>query len=220
MKKYYLVLAIISLGLFSCSSVSAKSLHRAPVKKHVTIKHSSTKYKRAVGKIVFPWTFAPTYALSGTITTLNPFTVATATGTAYTSDMLNTKLVSRYGFILTPNDLFVGDHVELSGAITGTSVSTTQIRDLESYARHGIFSGTITSLNGSSFTLLPNGASTSSLITVTTDPSTLFTVDSVAGNIDRLTPHDTVLITGTTDRSGTFLKAETIAATHAASPRP
>jgi hypothetical protein len=209
----FLCACILAYCLYS-SPVSAKIAHSASPKKH-HIKQSLHTTKRHVGKVIFPWTFAPTFDLTGTVVIPYPLVIVGTTSSTYTVTTANARIVSRYGFALQTTDLYTGDQLEISGKVTSSSIEATLVRNISSHARQGIFTGTLVAHTGTTFSLLPNGGTTSSLISVVPTETTTITIDSVPGNSGRLTVGDTLLITGTTDRTGTLLSATDISASHA-----
>ena len=128
-------------------------------------------------------------------------------GTAYTVDASNAKVYRRFGATMQLSDIATGDTVSVRGTLNGTNITASSIRDLSQQQRNGTFSGKVTAVSGSGFTLQA-GRGTE---TVNTSASTTFKKN---GQTDANGMAD-VLVGGTVRVSGIWdSNANTIAASN------
>src|SRR3989344_2809292 len=144
-----------------------------------------------------------TVTIRGTITAISgsDITVSGSNGSTYTVHGANATLSGNGGTIVF-GDLMVGDTVAVRGTLDGTALTAVSVRDL-SLARRTFLSaigaagaGVVTSISGSTFTIDPIGAQ--STTTVTTNGSTTYLLNGQATTSDALSVGSKVFVSGTT----------------------
>ena len=115
---------------------------------------------------------ANTYSGTASDVSSTGLTLTASDSTVYTVDTSAVKKVVRkfYGST-SPGAIQNGDSLQVRGTLTGTDLAATYIMDSSQQARNGSFSGSVTAVNGSSFTLQSKNRADQ---TVNTTSSTVF----------------------------------------------
>lgn len=142
--------------------------------------------------------------ISGRVAAINgtTLTVEKQSGTTYTVNAASSTVVSGNGGALTLADVKVGDLLKVEGALSGTVMTATKIKNFGPIPvkpiENGVMSiGAITSISGSTFTINRVGAG--STTTIETDATTLFRGGATSSQ--SLTTGSPVLVLGTTGSS-------------------
>lgn len=149
-------------------------------------------------------------AVSGTVSAISgsSITLTAKNGIAYTVDASSAKLYRRFGAAMQISDMQNGDTLQIKGTVSGTSVAATEIRDQSLQAKNGVFTGKVTAVSGSSFTLQAGRGSQ----TVNTDSSTVFKKNGQAdsnGIVD-VTAGASVVVSGVWDRTNSNVTAKSV----------
>jgi hypothetical protein len=116
-----------------------------------------------------------TATTTGTVTAVSGNTISmTGTGsaaTAYTVDATNAKVYRKYGATMQVSVIQTGDTLQVRGPVNGAIIAATTIRDQSQQQRNGTFTGSVTAVSGSSFTIQSKARSSQ---TVSTDSTTVF----------------------------------------------
>ncbi len=145
-------------------------------------------------------------AVSGTSLTV---TASGTTVTVYTVDVSNVnKVARRYGASTDLTALQIGDILQIRGTVNGTNVVATTVRDMSLQARSGTFIGTISAINGNSFTLQSKARGDQ---TINTTSTTVFKQGSATVNISNLAVNQTVTVSGVWDRTNSNVAATRVA---------
>jgi len=171
----------------------------------------------------------------GTVSGINgsQVTVTGKNGTTYAVDASNARISKGFGQsaqLLSTSALAVNDTVAVIGTVSGTTVKATYIRD--GLRKAGIHSGTgathsasatahtphivgtITAVNGSSFTIQGytphvNGSATTAVnYTVTTSAGTVFMKNKQLDSLSDLTAGQKVVVSGTIDSTNNTIAAK------------
>lgn len=147
---------------------------------------------------------------SGTVTSISGSQIifATASAASYSAEAGSAILQRKNGTSMQFSEIFVGDKIQVTGALWGdNSISAAFIKDTSLYAHSGTFSGKITgiSLSNLNFTIQSktNGAQT-----IQANNLTSFTVSNKNAGFNDLILGMTVSVKGVWDRT----KANVIAA--------
>ena len=120
-------------------------------------------------------------AISGTILTV---TTSSTSPTIYTVDASNVKKVDRrYGASTDLSALQIGDTLTTRGVINGTNVAASSVRDMSLQAHNGTFVGTVSAVNGASFTLQSKARGNQ---TINTTSSTVFKKGTASSSLSIL----------------------------------
>lgn len=144
---------------------------------------------------------------TGTATNIsgNSFTLTAANGGTYTVDASVAKTYRRFGAIMQVGDIQPGDSVVVRGTADSNNIKAEYIRDTSLQARSGVFSGKITVLNGSSFTLQTYGRGQE---TVNTDSATVFKKNGQPAQLSDLAVGSQVRVAGVWDRANNNISAK------------
>lgn len=138
--------------------------------------------------------------IAGTVTAKSgtTLTITASDGTVYTVDAANASVKGG-----TLGNVAVGDSVVVSGTVNGSTVVAMSIVDKTSLRTtkgntfpRAAAAGTVTSVNGSVFTINPFGPKATT--TVTTNGSTIFKVNGSATTSSAVTVGSRVVVVGTT----------------------
>ena len=151
---------------------------------------------------------------TGTVTSVNGTVIAftNAKSVAFTVDTSvgSVKLMRRYGASLVADtNIQTGDKITVVGTVGANNVITaTSLRDLSLQARNGTFVGTVTAINGSSFTLASKARGNQ---TINTTSSTKFKETGVTTpSLSNLVVSETITVAGVWDRTNSKDTANTI----------
>jgi len=134
-------------------------------------------------------------------------TAKNASSTVYSVDATNAKLVRRYGASMQITDIQTGDMLQVQGTVTGTSVTASAVRDLSLQQRNGSFVGTITAINGSSFTLNSKARGDQ---TINLTSTTVYRLGDKAASSTALAVGETVTVNGVWDRTNKNVTAKRV----------
>ncbi len=175
-------------------------------------------------------------AVMGTVTAVNGNTLTvtsngpknsatTATVTTYTVDATNAKITKGFGknaSTITASSVAIGDHIAVTGTISGTSVTATSVVDFgtapaNSGMRDGVgmnknrVMGKVTAISGTTLTISGrnNASDTINAANAAVTKGSLGTVP-VASSLASIAIGDTVAVTSATPISGTSIIASTI----------
>ncbi len=138
--------------------------------------------------------------ISGTTFTLNA-----ANGGSYTVDASAAKTHRRFGAIMQVAEIQPGDSVVVRGTADGSNIKAELIRDTSLQARNGVFSGKVTALNGSSFTLQTYGRGSE---TINTDSSTVFKKNGQPAQLSDVMVGSQVRVSGVWDKTNNNVSAK------------
>jgi len=147
--------------------------------------------------------------VTGTLTAINgtslTLTASTSSATVYTVDASNIKKVlRRYGADTTLSALQIGDTLQVRGIVNVDNVTASTIRDMSLQARSGTFTGTLSAINGTSFTLQSKDRGAQ---TINTTASTTFRLGTASTSMSSLAVGQTVTLSGVWDRTNSNVTA-------------
>ena len=148
-----------------------------------------------------------TNMVSGTVTGISGNTItltSSASTTPFTVDATNAKLLRKFGASMVITDIQTGDTLQVRGTVSGSSVIATTIRDMSLQAKNGTFSGTISAMNGTSFTLQSKERGSQ---TINTTSTTVFKKNGQAATLSDLASGQTVTVSGVWDRTNSNVTA-------------
>jgi hypothetical protein len=156
-------------------------------------------------------------AVVGTVTNISgsTITLTAKNGTVYTVDAASAKITKNNSPIQIAN-IAIGDTLAIIGNTNGTNISATNIIDgilkPTGEFKANRFSGQITAISGSSFTIESKGfrLKTSDSQNVNTDSKTTFTKNGVAATFADLAIGERVVVTGTLDSANKVIIATNI----------
>lgn len=146
---------------------------------------------------------------TGTITGMPSGTTVTmmSSGTSYTIDLSKAKLIRHYGAPMVFTDLQVNDKVTVRGSMLNGDITATNLRDDSLQAVDGTFVGSVTAINGTSFTLLTPKRATQ---TVNTNASTTYKMNKTASQFSSITVGASVTVKGVWDSANSNVLAHYI----------
>ena len=128
-----------------------------------------------------------------------------ANGGTYTVDASAAKTHRRFGAAMQVGDIQPGDSVVVKGTVDGSSIKAEYVRDTSLQARNGVFSGKVTAINGSSFTLQTYGRGQE---TVNTDSATMFKKNGQPAQLSALAVGSQVRVAGVWDKTNNNISAK------------
>lgn len=131
-------------------------------------------------------------------------TAKNSSSTVYSVDATNAKLVRRFGAAMQLSDMQAGDILTVTGIINGTQITAKTIRDQSLQAHNGTFVGTVTAVNGSSFTLQSKARGTQ---TINTTSATIFREGTASTSLSNIAVGQTVTVVGVWDRTNSNVTA-------------
>jgi hypothetical protein len=218
-RKYLITSSLLAASLFTISPALAATTTQGIITSQPAIAGTATekdsRKKNGGGGAV------------GTVSAINgtSITLAGKNGTTYTVDVTNAK-ITKAKSVIQPSGIAVGDTLFVGGTLSGTSITAKVVMDgvLEGSGAHhaagqrGNFSiGTVSAINGSSFTISIKGrqhATTTPAVaasfTVNTTSSTTFKEGGQASSLSSLTIGQYVAITGTKDAAAETIDASKV----------
>lgn len=144
---------------------------------------------------------------TGTVTNISgsTFTLTASNGGIYTVDASAAKAYRRFGAAMQVGDIQPGDSVVVKGSVDGSSIKAEYVRDTSLQARNGVFSGKVTALSGSSFTLQTYGRGQQ---TVNIDGSTVFKKNGQPAQVSDLAVGSQVRVAGVWDKTNNNVSAK------------
>jgi len=144
---------------------------------------------------------------TGTVSSVsgNMFTLAANNGATYTVDASAAKTHRRFGAMMQVADIQAGDSVVVKGTADGSTIKAAVIRDTSLQAKNGVFSGKVTAVSGSSFTVQTGSRGSQ---TVNTDSSTVFKKNGQAATISDVMVGSQVRVTGVWDKTNNNISAK------------
>jgi len=144
--------------------------------------------------------------ISGTVASVsgNSITLTGSKGVSYTVDATNAKLIRRFGAAMQLSDVQTGDALLVTGVVSGTSVAAKTIRDQSLQAHNGTFIGTVSAVNGTSFTLQSKERGSQ---TINTTSSTIFKTGTASSGLSDIAVGQTVTVSGVWDRTNSNVTA-------------
>jgi len=146
--------------------------------------------------------------MSGTVQSVSGDTInfTNKKGQSFSFDASSAKLMRRYGAaIVDPSSLQNGDMLSVMGIMNGNAGFTAQtIRDNSLQARNGTFSGSVTAVNGASFTLQSKNRGAQ---TINTTSTTVFKQGKTTVTLATVAVGQTVTVTGVWDRTNSNVTA-------------
>ncbi len=105
--------------------------------------------------------------IEGAVTAIQgtTLTVQAKNGGTYTVDASGAKFVRRFGAAMVIGDIQINDQLHVEGRIDGNTVVAKLVRDESLQARHGEFSGKVTTITGTSFVIQTSGRGTQTIMT-------------------------------------------------------
>ncbi len=162
----------------------------------MSLKHSD---QAAVHKVV-TGTMA---SASGTTITLTG-----SNGTSYSVDASGAKFLRKYGSTMAITDIQTGDTLNVQGAVSGTNITATSIRDMSQQQKNASFSGSVSSVNGGSFVLASKNRGAQ---TVNTDSSTTFKeLGQTSVSMSNITTGENVDVSGVWDSTASTVAASVV----------
>ena len=144
-------------------------------------------------------------SISGDILTVSPKNAST---TVYTVDATNAKLIRRYGATMQLSDYQTGDTLAVSGIINGLNITAKTIRDQSQQQKNGTFTGTVSSINGSSFALATKNRGDQ---TINTDSSSVFKENGQSSvSIGNVTVGENIIASGLWDSTANTVAASNV----------
>ncbi len=167
-------------------------------------------FKNNIGFLLYG-TPAPTHAttsqngeirIAATVTAINgsTLTVNAKNGTTYTVNAADAKIVGEGDVHATIGQIKVGDTITVKGKVSGSVITADKISDSALRIRAvlaasgAVGAGTVTSINGSTFTFKPFG--TKATTTVSTASTTLYRVNGEATTSAALAVGSNVVLAG------------------------
>ena len=144
---------------------------------------------------------------TGTVSSVSGsmFTLAANNGATYTVDASAAKTHRRFGAMMQVGDIQAGDNVVVKGTADGSTIKASVIRDTSLQAKNGVFSGKVTAVNGSSFTV-QSGARGAQ--TVNTDSTTVFKKNGQTAQLSDVVVGSQVRVTGVWDKTNNNIAAK------------
>jgi hypothetical protein len=164
--------------------------HTPPVRVHLSANATSTRASLISGTVA---------SLSGSSITLTG-----SKGVTYAVDATNAKFIRRYGAAMQLSDVQTGDALLVTGVVSGTSVAAKTVRDQSLQAHNGTFIGTVSAVNGTSFTLQSKARGSQ---TINTTSSTVFKKGTVSSGLSDIAVGQTVTVSGVWDRTNSNITA-------------
>lgn len=167
--------------------------------------NSSTANPAIMGQEIKHNTVSPTY-VSGTVSAVSGESITlNASSTTYTVDATSAKIYRKFGATMQVTDIQTGDTLQVRGTVNGTSVTATTIRDLSQQQQNASFSGSVTAVNGSNFTLLTKNRGSQ---TINTTSSTTFKENGItSASISNVTVGENVETYGVWDSTNSTVAA-------------
>jgi Domain of unknown function (DUF5666) len=138
----------------------------------------------------------------------NVITLTAKDGTTFTADATGAKLMRRYGAsIVDVSEIQNGDTLVVAGTMNGTTLTILSIRDNSLQARNGTFVGSVTAVNGASFTIQSKSRGVQ---TANTTSTTVFKKGSAAATLADVAVGQTVTVTGVWDRATSNVTASKV----------
>ena len=134
-------------------------------------------------------------------------TTQVATATTWTVDATNAKFVRRFGASMVITDIQNGDTLSVSGSIIATNITAKVVRDISLQQHNGTFVGTISAINGTSFTLNSKARGDQ---TINTTASTKITIGGKSAALADLKTGVTATVSGVWDRTNSNVTANRI----------
>ncbi len=158
-------------------------------------------------------------AVSGTVSGIsgNTITLTAQNGTTYSVDASAAKIVKNKTSA-TLSEVVAGDTLVVRGTVSGNNVTATAIFDgqfqkvwsaIKSFA-HDRFIGSVSSVNGSSFTISSQGRKLSTSYTVNTDGTTVIKKDGQNASLSDIVSGVKVRVTGTLASSTNTVTAKEV----------
>jgi len=113
-------------------------------------------------------------SFSGTVTAVGStsFNFKAEDGTMFTVDTSNAKIVQAFGSAITLNSVVVGDNAKVNGTVNGNIITASRVMVTPPNTHKAVGAGTVTAVNGNSFTLKTDNHGIISSATVNTSAST------------------------------------------------
>jgi len=167
-----------------------------------------------------PAAFGTVASISGdTITLTSKLKTAATTYTVDATNATVTKGIGKSATAIAVSGILVGDRLVVQGTVSGTNITATAIRDGLGDNRIGkkpmirgvmgglngrFAAGSVTAVNGSTFTVQPkawgkNATTTPAAITVTTDSTTTYKKDGATATLADVVSGANVFVVGTKD---------------------
>lgn len=208
-RQVIILVAVAAISLLSVSSVAAAT---TPTGKAL-IGHTWGKFSRGKGPMV-----------SGSITAINGsyLTISGRNNTIYTVDITNAKILKGFGSstsTLALTDIKVGDAVGVIGTLSGTNITATSLLDrfgsrpdnINRPKQNPRLMGTVSNVSGYTFTLTlgmrksphQTTSTPAQLVTFIVDMNSTTTVtkDGQTASLGDIANGQTVMITGTIDKT-------------------
>ncbi len=150
--------------------------------------------------------------LEGTISSVSGSTLNVASwGGTWSVDTSSAKLVRRFGGTSSLSEFQTGDSVAVTGtALTsGWVITAKQVRDNSIQVKNAAFSGTISNLSGSSFTLTTTSRGA---VSVTVNSDAKVYVDGKVSSVSALANGMRATISGVWDRNQSTVNASRVSA--------
>lgn len=145
----------------------------------------------------------------GTVSSVTGTTINLAgkNGTAYTVNTTGAKLSRHYGAALLITDIQNGDTLSVTGQVLGTNIAAKKIRDDSLQARYGTFSGTVSAVSSTGFSLQSKDRGAQ---TVNTTSTTVFKKGNQTARLTDVTVGQTVSVGGVWDRTNSNVTANRV----------
>lgn len=144
---------------------------------------------------------------TGTVQSVSGTTISLTDkkGTTFTINVAGAKLMRRYGATIVDASLIQnGDTLVATGLQNGTTFTAQTIRDNSLQARNGTFTGSVTAVNGASFTLQSKNRGAQ---TINTTSTTVFKKGKAAATLSDIVVGQTVMVSGVWDRTNSNVTA-------------
>jgi len=148
--------------------------------------------------------------ISGTVVSVSGQSIALtgSNSTSYTVDATNAKILRKYGASLAIADIQTGDSLNVRGTVSGGNVTATTIRDMSQQQVNATFSGTVVSVNGSSFVLATRQRGSQ---TINTTSSTTFKENGQTSvSMGNVTVGENVMASGVWDSTNKTVAASSV----------
>ena len=146
--------------------------------------------------------------LNGTVQSVSGNTInfTDKKGQSFSFDAAGAKLMRRFGAaIVDPSSLQNGDMLSVMGLMNGNAGFTAQsVRDNSLQARNGTFTGSVTAVNGASFTLQSKNRGVQ---TINTTSTTVFKQGKTTVTLATVAVGQTVIVVGIWDRTSSNVTA-------------
>jgi hypothetical protein len=194
---------VLPFGVFAQTAPAGTLPVTAPVTSSGAAMMGGTHQKTARPKT---WTGTVT-AVSGTVVS---FTAANKSSYTVDTSVGTVKLMRRFGAnLVDASSIQVGDKISVTGTLgaDGVSITAASLRDTSLQLRSGTFVGTVSAVNGTSFTLASKARGNQ---TVNTTSTTVFKKGTAAAALSDVAANETVTVSGVWDRTNSNVTADKV----------